>query len=226
MRKLLSAVLSFAAAALMLTPACAAVNSVRRVAILPFAYTEEGKPYTKEGPNEPPAKGREVLETVFGKAGCAVVSDAETLAAWRSLVGSTGGGLPEDQVLLKLGQRMGVDLVCAGKVNWHIRTPVTITGPKTKALCTVEMKLVNVKTAQLEISPKPPVQYSSDRKLKSGELAIFVLVYPYTWFSGGPKTPQMEKSLVFGLGTALEPWLHRNTTGSVKIATGKTSRAR
>lgn len=151
---------------------------------------------------------------MFEKSGCEVISDAVTYSATRS-VGVSSGRL-DAATLLKLGQKLGVGLVCSGKADWHIRTAVTITGPKTKAICKLNMTLIDVKEKRVEIKPNL-VEFASDRKLKSGELALFVLVYPYTWFSGGPKTPQMEKSLVYAIGSAVEPWMHRNTDDSIRI---------
>jgi hypothetical protein len=125
--------------------------------------------------------------------------------------------LPTPEQLLKLGQAMHADLVCAGRAHWHTRSIWISLGPKTKSDCTVDVILVDVPNKQV-------VLQANDIKAddtKSEELwetagALFISM-GFTAFSGGPATPHEQRAGAQAVVKALEPWMKTVAPGTRKI---------
>lgn len=114
--------------------------------------------------------------------------------------------VPPPKVLLEFGKAVGADYVCAGRVSWHVRSVWVGLGPKTKARALVDCRVIDVAKGEVLLDA---LEFSSDstRAEKWYESAAALLVtWGVTLFSGGPKTPHIEKSAVLGVGGATEPF--------------------
>lgn len=91
-------------------------------------------------------------------------------------------------------------------LSWRIRSVWVGLGPKTKADATVSTRIVDVAKEEVALdvldfnsaSTKAEKWYES-----AGALLIF---WGITIFSGGPKTPHIQKAAVKAIGAATDPF--------------------
>jgi hypothetical protein len=188
---------------------------VPKVAILwTFAENERGT-------SEPGMKtAKDLLRKLFEeKAGYEVISDAITRAAWEELgyperpptVEELGQlpPLPDGKKLLELGKKAGVDFVCVGTLAWRVRSVWVGLGPKTKVEAIVNVMIVDVNKAEILLEATN-VSSDSTKAEKWYETAGALLVsWGITLFSGGPKTPHIQKAAVKAIGAATDPFFAR-----------------
>jgi hypothetical protein len=123
-----------------------------------------------------------------------------------------------DVVMLALGKALGADIVCAGNARWHTKSVWVTLGPKTKADCTVDVMIVNVKSEEIEQDAKN-VKADSTRKEAGLETAASLLIsMGFTALSGGPKTPHQQRAAQIAIGLAMEPWLKTTAASRRKIS--------
>ncbi len=115
--------------------------------------------------------------------------------------------LPSPKRLLQLGKALGADYVVAGRCKWSTVSLWVALGPKTKSWCTVDVLIVDVANAEIDLQARA-VRADSTRVEAGWETAASLLVSAgFTMFSGGPKTPHQQKAAQMAIGMALEPWL-------------------
>ena len=109
---------------------------VRQVAVLPWAL--------KDGTDSAVRTAKEAVQTIFEKANFEVIPLVRTKTIWEEELHlpavkeviedrDTLPTMPEAKDLLKLGKRMNVPYVCAGRAKWHTKSVWVGLGPKTKA---------------------------------------------------------------------------------------------
>jgi hypothetical protein len=119
------------------------------------------------------------------------------------------GQLPatfDPKKLLAFGKAVGADYVCAGTLAWRVRSVWVGLGPKTKANAVVNVMIIDVKKAEVALDVRG---YDSDstKAEKWYETAGSLLVsWGITLFSGGAKTPHMQKAAVKAIGASIDPW--------------------
>jgi hypothetical protein len=150
------------------------------------------------------------------KAGYEIISDAISRAAWRELgyterpntVEEVGQMpvLPEAEKLLAAGIKADVDYVCVGTLTWRVRSIWVGLGPKTKADAVVSVIIVDVKKKEVAMQVKD-INSDSTRAEKWYESAgSLLLTWGITVFSGGPKTPHIQKAAIKAIGAATDPF--------------------
>ncbi len=153
------------------------------------------------------------------KAGHEIVSDAVTRAAWREL-GFAGWPstvedpgqlplLPDAKQLLEFGKKAGVDFVCAGTLAWRVRSVWVALGPKTKADATVSVMIVDVGKAEVALEVKDLNSDSSKAEKWYETAGALLVAWGITLFSGGPKTPHIQKAGVKAIGAATDPYFSK-----------------
>lgn len=154
------------------------------------------------------------------KAGYEVISDAVARAAWReaglaerpSTVEDPGHlpKFPSEKDLLAFGKKAGVDFVCIGNLSWRVRSVWVALGPKTKADATVSTKIIDVAKEEVVLEALD-VSSGSTKAEKWYETAGSLLVsWGITVFSGGPKTPHIQKAAVKAIGAATDPFFAKS----------------
>jgi hypothetical protein len=208
-------------AALALAPAepiVLAQTDLKTVAILPWSF--------KGGTDTAVKTAKDTIELFFDKAKYDRMPSLKVRSAWEDQLGHAAvkeivkddeqpQDLPSAKDLLALGEKLHVDMVCAGRAKWHTKSVWIALGPKTKADCTVDLIMVDVK--KREIATEAHDVKADDTRSESGletAGAIFISM-GITAFSGGPATPHQQKAAQHALGLAFEPWL--KTTVSKKI---------
>jgi len=126
--------------------------------------------------------------------------------------------LPKDDELLLLGKTLKVDYVTACRVRWATSSKWVMLGPKTKATCVVDTKIINVATESVILRSENIVA-DSTRIEKGWETAASVLISSaFTMVSGGPKTPHQQKAAEAAISISYEPWIkERVSTGKLTI---------
>lgn len=189
---------------------------VKRVAILPLMFRDGDKET-----DNPEATGayRTALFAAFEKLGMERIDEGKVNGVWRELTGSSfdsgSTSLPEPEKLVQLGRRLAVDYVVVSRCQWKIRSPWVGLGPKTKAIATVDLWIVDV--SKSEFSLKAKEESDSTKREEAYETAIALLVAPITIVSGGPKSPHMKRSGVMALTKAIVPWLKKQSPDKIKI---------
>lgn len=197
-----------------------ASTSNPKVAILPWVL--------KDGTETANKTAKDVLNTLFEKSRLEVVSPARVLTVWeqemgeapiRDVLGSQDPlpPMPQPKRLLELGKKLGIDLVCAGRADWHTKSVWVALGPKTKAECTVDVVIVDVKKGEIALQADG-VKGDSTRIEKGLETAGALLVsFGITALSGGPKTPHQQRAVTNAIAKSMEPWLRTQAAASKKI---------
>ncbi len=188
------------------------VVKVPKVAVL-WTFAENEKGTSEAGMRTANDLIRKLFEQ---KAGFEIVSEALSRAAWSET------GLPEKpntfeelgqlpilpdaKKLLEFGQKAGVDYVCVGNLGWRVRSVWVGLGPKTKADATVSAMIIDVNKKEVVLDAKD-VSSDSTKAEKWYESAGALLVtWGITIFSGGPKTPHIQRAAVKGIGFATDPF--------------------
>jgi len=171
-----------------------------KMVCLPFYFSED-RPSAVE-------KVKGAFKTLVQSVGMEWIDEGRVVGVWTRDMGERLGKkeIPENKKLLELGQRLGSDYVAAGTCSWQVRSVWVGLGPKTKAICTVELVIVDVKGRR--VAHHAVATADSTKKEEEWATAAALLVNPlFTVVSGGPKTPHMERSGVVATAKALEEWL-------------------
>lgn len=195
------------------TPAQKTEIQVPKIAVYPWCFAEN-----ERGTNEQAMRSvQELLRKSFeNRAGMEVIPEARCRAAWIQLgnedipltVEDPGQlpRLPSAKKLLEFGEALGADYVCAGTVAWRVRSVWVGLGPKTKAEATVNVIIIDVKRKEIVLDVRD-FSSGSNKAEKWYETAGALLVsWGITLFSGGPKTPHMQRAGVIAVGAAIEPF--------------------
>ncbi len=198
------------------TPAAPAQKTeiqVPKIAVYPWCFAEN-----ERGTNEQAVRSvQELLRKSFeNRAGMEIIPEARCRAAWIQLgnedvpltVEDPGQlpRLPSGKKLLEFGEALGADYVCAGTVAWRVRSVWVGLGPKTKAEATVNVIIIDVKRKEIVLDVRD-FSSGSNKAEKWYETAGALLVsWGITLFSGGPKTPHMQRTGVIAVGAAIEPF--------------------
>lgn len=200
------------------TPQQETSKPIRQVAILPWVL--------RDGTETAMETARKTVDTLFEKINYEIVPSTRVKTVWEeelqhpALRLAVKGKdnypeLPTAKELLALGKSMKVDIVCAGRASWHTKSVWVNLGPKTKAECTVDIIIINVKTEEVVLEAKG-VKADSTKSEKGLETAAALLVsVGFTALSGGPKTPHQQRSAQKAIGLAMEPWLKTNTAKKI-----------
>ncbi|WP_025226814.1 hypothetical protein [Fimbriimonas ginsengisoli] len=186
-------------------------------------------PWCLKGGTESAVKtARETITTLFEKTKHEVLSPAAVQVAWETDLklapiptelkdDEDFPAMPSAKDLLALGKKLHVDWVCAGRAKWHTKSVWVSLGPKTKADCTVDCMIIDVKKEEVALDAKN-VKADSTRVEKGLETAGALLVsMGFTALSGGPKTPHQQRAARQAIGLAFEPWLKTTQAASKKI---------
>ncbi len=194
--------------------------TVRKVAVLPWTM--------KDGGDTAQKTVREAIGKVFEKANYEEIPEIRAKSIWEEdlhfpaiQLEAEGSDemkpLPTPEQLLKLGQTMNADLVCAGRARWHTRSIWISLGPKTKSDCTVDLILVDVANKEVVLDAKGvKADDTKSEELWQTAGALFVSM-GFTAFSGGPKTPHEQRAGAQAVVKAFEPWLKTVAPKSRKI---------
>lgn len=119
--------------------------------------------------------------------------------------------LPSDKDLLAIGRKAGVDLVCVRTLSWRVRSVWVGLGPKTKADAVVNCKIVDVpkETVMLDALDVNSASTKAEKWFESA--GAILLTWGITLFSGGPKTPHIQKAAVKAIGAATDPFFQVGT---------------
>jgi len=125
--------------------------------------------------------------------------------------------LPKSAELLKLGQKLDVDWVIAGRAKWHTRSLWVGMGPKTKSDCTVDMLIVDVRKQVVALDAKAVKMDSTAKENTLKAVGAIVLTPLFTVVSGGPKTPHEQRAVQLAIAKAIQPWLATRVESAHKI---------
>jgi len=197
--------------------------TLRTVAILPWAM--------KDGVEEARKLCATTVEDLFKGVNYEPMSATLTKTAWEETLQqpllkptyddqNEMPALPLAKDLLKLGETLHADLVCAGRAKWHTKSVWVSLGPKTKADCTVDIMIVDVPNKEVVLEAHD-VKADSTRTEKGLETAAALLVsFGFTAFSGGPKTPHQKRAGQMAVMLAMDPWLKTIAPKKKKIGDG------
>lgn len=187
-------------------------TKVPKVAIM-WTFAENEKGTSEAGMKTADDLLRKLFEQ---KAGYEIVSNAVTRAAWRDLgfpevpntVEEPGQLplLPDAKKVLELGKKAGADFVCVGTLTWHVKSIWVGLGPKTKANALVSMMIVDVSKAEVVLEVKDMNSDSTKAEKWYESAGALLLTWGITLFSGGPKTPHIQKAAVKAIGAASDPY--------------------
>lgn len=212
--------LTLIAAAVLSQPPQTSVDSgVKTIAVLPWIY--------RGGTDTAIRTANDTLDAFFDKAKCDRIAKVKVISEWQDHLGKSAnrenGGegdampeLPTPKELLQVGQDLGTDYVCAGRAKWHTKSVWVSLGPKTKAECTVDVEIVDVRNQQVVLDQRGVK--ADDTKVESGletAAAVFISM-GFTALSGGPKTPHQQKAVQHALALAFEPWLKAAVDTKIK----------
>lgn len=186
---------------------------VPKIAVYPWSFAEN-----ERGTNEQAVRSvQDLLRKSFeNRAGMEIIPEARCRAAWMQLgnedypltVEDPGQlpRLPSPKKLLEFGEALGADYVCAGTVAWRVRSVWVGLGPKTKAEATVNVIIIDVKRKEIVLDVRDFSSGSSKAEKWYETAGALLVSWGITLFSGGPKTPHMQRAGVIAVGAAIEPF--------------------
>ena len=211
--RLYVAALSVCALSLALSCARAQSPAPDRVAILPWVF--------ELGTSGAQASAKGFLSAVLLKARLEELPQARTTLMWEDGMGKKHDAkratLPKSAELLKLGQKLDVDWVIAGRAKWHTRSLWVGMGPKTKSDCTVDMLIVDVRKQVVALDAKAVKMDSTAKENTLKAVGAIVLTPLFTVVSGGPKTPHEQRAVQLAIAKAIQPWLATRVESAHKI---------
>ena len=182
-----------------------AVEPVRKVAIVPITFLEEHKLCNNK---TAPKTTKNVINDLLHLANLEIVDENAASFEWSKYASSKDPNvLPAPIDLLGFGRALGVDYVITGITDWHIKTPWVTLGPKTKAECTVNALIIDVSKAEVITRATNVISDSTNREQSWQTAAALFLSWGFTLFSGGPKTPHMERAGGQAWSLVLKPFL-------------------
>lgn len=186
-----------------------------KCAIMPGIFIEKDDPCTNETAM---GKVMAAINADLTKAGIEPMPPANAKSVYQTLVGKNAyDTLPTPAELLLIGQHLKAKYAMAFKLRWDISSKWVGLGPKTKAFAAVDMLVIDTDKQEIVLNVKG-VKADSTKIEKGWETAAALLVnWGTTLFSGGPKTPHMERSGVVAVIKAMDPWIHPQPEQSKKI---------
>jgi hypothetical protein len=178
---------------------------VETMAILPWRY--------RDGTDTAVKTGKEFLQRLMTRAKIDTVSEVKTIAAWEDANGEAWRDdrdktdLPTPAQMLRVGRRLGVDWVMAGRARWHTRSIWVSLGPKTKSSCTVDALVVDVRHQIVALDAKDVMMDDTAKEDTLKALGAVFISGLFTVVSGGPKTPHEQRAVQLAMAKALQPWL-------------------
>ena len=152
------------------------------------------------------AKGKVMaaINADLERAGIEAMSPANAKSVYTSETGKAiYDTLPTPAEMLVIGRKLKAKYVMAAKLKWDIASKWVALGPKTEAYATVDMLVIDTDKQEIVINAQG-VKADSTKIEKSWETAASLLVtMGATVFSGGPKTPHMERSGVVAVLKAI-----------------------
>ncbi|HSV72197.1 MAG TPA: hypothetical protein VLH79_00360 [Chthonomonadales bacterium] len=187
-------------------------TNVPRVAIL-WTFAENERGTSPEGMRTANDLIRKLFEE---RAGFEIVPNAVARTAWRELGYPDRPGTVEDpgqlpivpdaRQLLEFGRRAGVDFVCVGTLAWRVRSMWVGLGPKTRATATVNVTIVDVRRAEVALEVRDLSSDSTRAERWYESAGALLVTWGITVFSGGPKTPHIQRAAVKAIGAATDPY--------------------
>lgn len=183
---------------------------VRKVVIVPMTFLEKdkGSDYKTCDNKTALSTTKTAIVDMLHLANLEIVDENVAAAEWNRHEGSKSPKtLPDPLELLRFGQALDADFVIVGITQWEIKTKWVGLGPKTKAYCTINALIVDVNRKEVVVRATD-ILSDSTRKEQSWETAAALFVsWGFTLFSGGPKTPHMERSGGQAWSLVLKPFL-------------------
>jgi hypothetical protein len=185
----------------------------KKIALYPWSFAEN-----ERGTNEQAVRTvQELLRRSFeDRAGLEIIPEGRCRSVWLqlgndnvSLTYEEPGQLPQlpsPKKLLEFGEALGADYVCAGTVSWRVRSVWVGLGPKTKVEATVNVIIVDVKKREIVVDVRDFSSGSSKAEKWYETAGALLVSWGITLFSGGPKTPHMQRAGVIAVGAAIEPF--------------------
>ncbi len=188
-----------------------------KVAIYPWSFSENEGGTNARGVE----RSQALLTKLFtDRAGMDIVSASVNSAAWQRVSGDAWRDLiedpkdqpavPDSKKLLEFGKLAGADFVCAGRLRWNVKSKWVGLGPKIRVTAYVDVKIVDVKKSE-EVLNVVDFDSNTGAAEKWWQSAgSLLLTWGFTLFSGGPKTPHMERSAIKAIGGATDPFFTAN----------------
>ena len=189
------------------------VLKVQKVAIYPWSFAENESGTSEKGVE----RVKQLLTKSFEeRGGFEVISPAISSAAWKQTAGQSWAEfiedpkdlpkLPDSKTLLEFGKLAGADYVCAGTVEWSVKSKWVGLGPKTRVTAFTDIKIIDIAKKEEALNV---VHFGSNTGAAEQwwqSAGSLLLTWGFTIFSGGPKTPHVEKSDILAVGGAIEPF--------------------
>jgi hypothetical protein len=192
-------------------------QAVKTVANLPWVYVD--------GTDGAVKTAHEYIQTLIERGGFEWISEGKAVGTWTNKLGWTLAEgrkeIPNARQLLTLGDALGVDYVITGRAKWHTKSVWISLGPKTKADCTVDLLIVDVKKKEVSLDAKGVKMDSTAKEDPLKALGDVFISIGFTVVSGGPKTPHQQRAVQLAIAKAIEPWLATHIKKDVKLEPAK-----
>ncbi len=143
------------------------------------------------------------------RANYELVSQESSESAWAAakLPMPAVGHMPTRASLRTFGRAVHANKVVYGSVSWHTRSIWVNAGPKTISTATVNAYVYDVASNKV-VFRKTGVEGRSDEKTNGYKIAADLLFTPLvTAVSGGPATPQEQRSVQIAMAKAYQSWV-------------------
>ena len=192
---------------------------VQKMVIFPWSFAENERGTSEKGVE----RVKDLLTKSFqDRGGMEIISPAIASAAWKQVSGQSWSEfieepkdlpkLPDSKTLLEFGKLAGADYVCAGTLEWSVKSKWVGLGPKTRVNAFTDIKIIDVNKKEESLNV---VHFGSNTGAAEQwwqSAASILISWGFTILSGGPKTPHMERSGTLAVGGAIEPFFTNQKT--------------
>jgi outer membrane lipoprotein-sorting protein len=132
----------------------------------------------------------------------------------RALLGQEAGNqanslfvLPTLDQMTTIGGKTGTRYVLAGRAQWSRRNVWVGIAYRAKAICTVDVQILDTSTGRLVLDAKNVVGDSTENKSPFNTITSVIAMNPLPLMIPGSITPQQQRAVTVAIARAMEPWI-------------------
>ena len=115
--------------------------------------------------------------------------------------------LPTLDQMTTIGEKVGTRYVLAGRAQWSRRNVWVGIAYRAKAICTVDVQLLDMSTGRLVLDAKNVVGDSTENKSPFNTITSVIALNPLPLMIPGSVTPQQQRAVTVAIARAMEPWI-------------------
>jgi outer membrane lipoprotein-sorting protein len=115
--------------------------------------------------------------------------------------------LPTLDQMTAIGAKVGARYILAGRAQWSHRNVWVGIANRVKAICTVDIRILDMSTGKLVLEAKNVAGDSTENKSPFNTITSVISLNPLPLVIPGSVTPQQQRAVTVAIARAMEPWI-------------------